>query len=106
MAAEDVVTCTVTFSSLIAAMFTGIDLKYREAAAYWLSAKYNKLWICAEIILFVLVGVTSNIHYEAMAAIYAALLIAGVLFFGSQVSSTVFWKQVFLFNSFLSDYII
>ena len=61
---EDKLTTAITFSSLIAVMFIGIGLqKKREAVAKRLSVKYGKLWVAAEVFLFVLVGATVNIEY-------------------------------------------
>jgi NhaP-type Na+/H+ or K+/H+ antiporter len=45
-------------------MFIGVSLQqYRKEVAIRLSAKYNKLWVTAEVFLFVLVGATVNINY-------------------------------------------
>ena len=61
---EDTLMTPITFSALIAIMFIGIGLKKkREVVAVRLSAKYGKLWVAAEIFLFVLVGATVNITY-------------------------------------------
>lgn len=50
-------TTPISFSSLIAVMFIGIGLqKKRGEAARRISVKYGKLWVAAEIFLFVLVG--------------------------------------------------
>lgn len=79
---EDNITSAITFSSLIAIMFMGIAVqKYREEVSLRLSLKFNKLWVCAEILLFVLVGATVDLHYVTTAAIPAILLILGVLCF-------------------------
>lgn len=79
---EDSITGNITFSALIAIMFIGIAMqKYRKEASSRLSLKFNKLWVCAEILLFVLVGATVNLHYVTGAAISAILLIFGVLCF-------------------------
>ena len=79
---EDRYSDIVPFSSLISVMGIGIDLqKKREEAARRLSVKFNKVWVCAEILLFVLVGATVNIRYALSAGVWAVLLIAGVLVF-------------------------
>ena len=53
---EDRYSDIVPFSSLISVMGIGIALqKKREEAARRLSVKFNKVWVCAEIMLFVLV---------------------------------------------------
>ncbi|EGT2227662.1 sodium:proton antiporter, partial [Clostridioides difficile] len=46
-----------------------------------LSVKYSKLWVGAEILLFVLVGATVDISYAFKAGIGAVILIFGVLLF-------------------------
>lgn len=80
--AEDAITLQITFSSLIAVMFTGIALqRKRLVVAKRLSVKFNKLWVCAEVLLFVLVGATVDLHYAAKAGIAAVILIVGVLCF-------------------------
>lgn len=79
---EDNITGYITFSALIAIMFAGIAMqKYRKEVSSRLSLKFNKLWVCAEILLFVLVGATVNLHYVTGAAVSAILLILGVLCF-------------------------
>ncbi|MBU5488857.1 cation:proton antiporter [Clostridium sp. MSJ-8] len=80
--AEDKITGVITFSALISIMFVGVSLqKYRSEVAKRLSVKFNKLWVCAEVILFVLVGATVDIHYVSKAGIAAVILIFGVLCF-------------------------
>ena len=46
-----------------------------------LSSKYNKMWLGAEVFLFVLVGATVNLRYVASAGISAILLILLALLF-------------------------
>lgn len=78
--AEDALPTSITFSALIAIMFIGIALqRYREPVAKRLSAKYNKLWVAAEVFLFVLVGATVNIEYLGNVGIGALLVILGAL---------------------------
>jgi len=79
---EDKLTTAITFSSLIAIMFIGVGLqKRREVVAKRLSAKYGKLWVAAEVFLFVLVGATVNISYLGKVGAKALLVIVGVLVF-------------------------
>lgn len=79
---EDTLTTAITFSALIAIMFIGIGLQQkREAVAKRLSAKYGKLWVAAEVFLFVLVGATVNIGYLTKVGVRAVILILGVLVF-------------------------
>lgn len=72
----------VPFSGLLAVMSIGIflQIKYRVVARR-LSIKYSKLWVGAEILLFVLVGATVDISYAFKAGIGAVILIFGVLLF-------------------------
>lgn len=81
-AAEDSLTTPVTFSALIAIMFIGVGLqRKREAVAKRLAVKYGKLWVAAEVFLFVLVGATVNIGYLGRVGARALLMIAGALLF-------------------------
>ena len=81
-AAEDSLTTPVTFSALIAIMFIGVGLqRKREAVAKRLAVKYEKLWVAAEVFLFVLVGATVNIGYLGRVGVRALLMIAGALLF-------------------------
>ena len=79
---EDSLTTSITFSSLIAIMFIGVGLKKsREIVAKRLSIKYGKLWVGAEVFLFVLVGATVNINYLTHVGFKALLLIILALIF-------------------------
>ena len=79
---EAKLTTAITFSSLIAVMFIGIGLqKKREAVAKRLSVKYGKLWVAAEVFLFVLVGATVNIEYLGKVGAKAFVVIIGALIF-------------------------
>ena len=79
---EDFLTTSITFSSLIAIMFIGVGLKRnREVVAKRLSIKYGKLWVGAEVFLFVLVGATVNINYLTHVGFKALLLIILALIF-------------------------
>ena len=81
-AAEDSLTTPVTFSALIAIMFIGVGLqRKREAVAKRLAVKYGKLWVAAEVFLFVLVGATVNIGYLGRVGVRALLMITGALLF-------------------------
>ena len=72
----------VPFSGLLAVMSIGIALqKKRYEAAARLSVKYSKLWVAAEVLLFVLVGATVDISYALKAGAAAVILIFGVLIF-------------------------
>lgn len=79
---EDKLSTPITFSALIAIMFIGIRLqKKRETVAKRLSVKYGKLWVAAEVFLFVLVGATVNIGYLGKVGVKALIVIIGALVF-------------------------
>lgn len=79
---EDSITLPITFSALVAIMFMGISLqKHGTVVAKRLSVKFNKLWVCAEIILFVLVGAMVDTRYVSKAGIGAIILVVGALCF-------------------------
>lgn len=72
----------VPISGLLAIMSMGIILKQKyNVLALRLSAKYNKLWLGAEVFLFVLVGATVDLKYVESAGVFAVLLIMGALLF-------------------------
>lgn len=82
VAAEDALTTTITFSALIAIMFVGVGLQQkRENVAKRLAVKYGKLWVAAEVFLFVLVGATVNINYIGKVGVKALIVIFGALVF-------------------------
>ena len=79
---EDKLKSAIPFSSLIAIMFIGIGLqRKRVEVAKRLSAKYGKLWVVAEVFLFVLVGATVNIGYLGNVGLKAFIVIIGALAF-------------------------
>lgn len=79
---EDKLSTPISFSALIAIMFIGIGLqKKRETVAKRLSVKYGKLWVAAEVFLFVLVGATVNIGYLGKVGVKALIVIIGALVF-------------------------
>ena len=72
----------VPVSGLLAIMSMGICIRQRyEVLATRLSVKYNKLWLGAEVVLFVLVGATVDLKYVASAGVTSILLIIGALVF-------------------------
>ena len=76
------VTFEDAFASLIAVMTMGIALQQkRKNVAKRLSAKFNKLWVGAEVMLFVLVGATVDIRYAVSAGVVSIVLIFVVLVF-------------------------
>lgn len=79
---EDHMTTAITFSALIAVMFLGVGLqKYREVVAKRIAVKCGKMWVAAEVFLFVLVGATVNIGYLSHVGLKAVVLICGALIF-------------------------
>lgn len=82
VAAENAIPIEITFASLISIMCVGIALKQKnEPLAKRLSAKYNKLWVGAEVLLFVLVGATVDIGYVKQAGVGVILMIFAALAF-------------------------
>lgn len=72
----------VPISGLLAIMSLGIVIKQTYGVlAKRLSGKYNKLWVAAEVFLFVLVGATVDLRYALAAGAGAVLLVLGALIF-------------------------
>lgn len=79
---EDAISSAISFSALISIMFIGIGIKKNNSIlAERLSAKYGKLWVAAEVFLFVLVGAAVNIGYLANVGLNALLMIVLALVF-------------------------
>ena len=82
VALENAVKGIVPFSGLLAVMSCGIAInRRRPELASRLSGKYNRLWVAAEVLLFVLVGATVDISYAAAAGAAAVLAVLGALVF-------------------------
>ena len=82
VALENAVKGVVPFSGLLAVMSCGIAInRRRPELASRLSGKYNRLWVAAEVLLFVLVGATVDISYAAAAGAAAVLAVLGALVF-------------------------
>ncbi len=82
VALENAVKGIVPFSGLLAVMSCGIAInRRRPELAARLSGKYNRLWVAAEVLLFVLVGATVDIGYAASAGAAAVLVVLGALVF-------------------------
>ena len=80
VALEDVI--PVPFSGLLAVLGAGLGLRRRRlVVAQRLTAKFGKLWVGAEIMLFVLVGAEVNLPYAAAAGLAAVATVLGVLCF-------------------------
>ena len=72
----------VAVSGLLAIMSMGIVIKQKyDGLARRLSVKYNKLWLGAEVFLFVLVGVAVDVRYALSAGVAVVLLVAMALVF-------------------------
>lgn len=79
---EDNFSNIIPYSGLLGIMSLGIvfNKKYNILSKR-LSLKYSKLWVGAEIMLFVLVGATVDLKYATASGISAIFLIFGVLIF-------------------------
>ena len=72
----------IPVSALLAIMSFGIVIKKKyNILACRLAGKFNKLWVAAEVFLFVLVGATVDLRYAVSSGIYAILLVLGALAF-------------------------
>ena len=72
----------VPMSGLLAIMSVGIMVKQKyEVLAVRLSGKFNKLWVAAEVFLFVLVGATVDLKYAVAAGGMAIFVVIGALIF-------------------------
>ena len=72
----------VAISGLLAIMSMGIIIKQNyDILAQRLSLKYNKLWLGAEVFLFVLVGAAVDVRYALSAGSAVILLVAMALIF-------------------------
>ena len=82
VALENEIKGIIPFSGLLAVMSCGIALqRTRPEVAQRLAAKYSKLWVASEILLFVLVGATVDISYARSAGAAALVVILGCLVF-------------------------
>ena len=82
VAAEHELEGIFPFSGLLAVMAAGAAIqKQRQIVALRLSAKFSKLWVAAEVLLFVLVGATVDIQYALASGGAAILLIFAVMLF-------------------------
>jgi NhaP-type Na+/H+ and K+/H+ antiporters len=82
VALENALKNTVPFSGLLAVMSLGAALQKKNSrVAKRLSLKFSKLWVGAEILLFVLVGATVDLNYAVSAGLPALLTILAVLIF-------------------------
>lgn len=79
---ENNIKSIIPFSGLLAIMAIGITiLKVYPNLAVRISSKFTKLWVGAEILLFVLVGATVDIKYAISAGVISILVVLGALIF-------------------------
>lgn len=72
----------IPISGLLAIMSMGIMIYYKNnVLAKSLSVKYNKLWVAAELILFVLVGATVDVKFAISAGIFTVIVVVGAILF-------------------------
>lgn len=82
VAAEDALEGIFPFSGLLAVMGAGVGIqKWRTVVAQRLSLKFSKLWVAAEVALFVLVGAAVDLRYALSAGVMAILAVLGALCF-------------------------
>ena len=92
---------TVSVSGLLAvvSMACVLKIKSTESVTKRLSEKFGKLWIAAEVILFVLVGAAVDIRYTAsaglmaVAMIFTALVFRGIGVILCMVKTKLSWKE-------------
>ncbi len=85
MAAETWLEGLIPVSGLLAVMSMAsvIQMRTRKEVSADLSAKYGRLWVAAEVILFVLVGAAVDISYTMRAGLMAVVMILIALVFRS-----------------------
>jgi len=81
---EEYIIILIPFSGLLAVMaLGGTILKMYEPLAKRISGKFSKIWVAAELVLFVLVGAAVDVRYVYSAGLAAVLVIFGALVFRS-----------------------
>ena len=100
VALEEAVSTQIPFSGFIAIMTAGVTiLKLTPSLATKISSKLAKLWVGAEILLFVLVGASMNISYIPSAGLKTIFLLfiiliiraIGILF--CLIKTNLNWKE-------------
>ena len=72
----------IPVSGLLAIMSMGITLNQKyDVLSKRISIKYNKLWLCAEVFLFVLVGIAVDIKYAFAAGAASVVVVMLALVF-------------------------
>ena len=81
---EEALKASLPFSGLLAVMGMGAGLLiFRPPVARRLSEKFSKLWVAAEVWLFVLVGASVNLSYTYRAGLLPIVVMVGALVFRS-----------------------
>ncbi|HWS41634.1 MAG TPA: cation:proton antiporter [Pseudoflavonifractor sp.] len=100
VAAERALQGLFPFSGLLAVMAAGMALsRRRKDLSARLAAKFSKLWVAAEVLLFVLVGATVDLRYAVSAGLAAAAVLLGALAFRMagvlfcMLGSRLAWKE-------------
>ena len=101
LAIEEWVSASVAVSGLLAVVGMACMLKVKSTTfvSKRLSEKFGKLWIAAEVILFVLVGAAVDIRYMAKAGVMALLMIGVALLFRAvgvcicMLGTKLTWKE-------------
>ena len=101
LAIEEWVSVYVAVSGLLAVVSMACMLKVKSTTfvSKRLSEKFGKLWIAAEVILFVLVGAAVDIRYMAKAGAIALLMIGAALLFRAvgvcicMLGTKLTWKE-------------
>ena len=79
---ENVLSGIVAVSGLITIISMGLVINKRyNLLAERLSEKYSKLWVGAEILLFVLIGATLDLNYAVSAGWTSVVIVLGALLF-------------------------
>lgn len=79
---EHALTGVIGFSGLLAVMALGATIQQKKyEASKRLSGKFSKLWVGAEVLLFVLVGATVNFSTVQKAGLLSIFVILAVLIF-------------------------
>ncbi len=80
--AEDVFGKIIPFASLIGVMALGLEIKKKKTVlAKEMSQSFDRLWVFAEALLFVLLGASVNIESAKEIGISGVILVAAVLLF-------------------------
>ncbi|MCM1529671.1 MAG: cation:proton antiporter [Alistipes sp.] len=101
MSAESLAKPYIAISGLlgVVAMACVIKLRSKKTASDKLSRKFGKLWIAAEVLLFVLVGAAVDIRYTLGAGVSAVLMIFTALIFRAagvllcMIKTDLTWKE-------------